>query len=104
MKETVHALKRRNERSISDSTINIARNIGYRIRRHGVVFIYVRDKDIPARTPEKIQRQIKGMTLVEKDGLLITAFRDHRNFYNKIKRSSKQPRRRARMFSQFTDC
>ena len=78
MKPTYHARKRCAQRNIDEHTVEIVKKHGQKLHRTGVIFYFLRRRDIPPelRVHERYRR-LEGTTLiVAEDGVVITAYRN----------------------------
>ena len=87
MKLTNHALKRINQRGISNRELELALEFGCIIHNAGAKFVFVRKKDIPKDLPGSIAEKIEGIVIVMNpfDGTILTVYKN-RNALKNIKR------------------
>lgn len=82
---TQHGSERLNERNISLEAVAFARQRGLKIRKQGVIFYFVRSKDI--RHPE--QERFRHLVLIcSGDGQVITAYKN-KDALKSIRKSKK---------------
>ena len=91
MKLTNHALKRINQRKISNKELELALKFGCVIYNAGAKFVFVRKKDIPEDLPGSIAEKIEGIVIVMNpfDGTIVTVYKN-KNGLKDIKRKIKR--------------
>jgi len=100
---TSHALRRINQRRISDEMIELALKYGCVLYNGGAKFIFVRKKDIPEDMPRSIAERVEGIVIVMNpiDGTILTVYKN-KNALKEIKRKLKRyegrtPRRKYKL-------
>lgn len=110
VKLTSHALKRINQRKISDEMLELALKIGCVIYNGGAKFVFVRRKDIPEDLPRSIAEKIEGIVIVMNpiDGTIVTVYKNKsglKDIKRKIKRyeraDGRSPRRNYKLSEVF---
>ena len=103
---STHALKRISQRGISPEVIKIVLKHGTKIHRAGVLFVFMRAKDIPEGIQPSVAERLDGLIVVaSSDGSkIITVYRNRKGLKEikkKLKRfavGESRPPRRVNLF------
>ena len=94
---TDHVHYRMAQRNLSKHDLRFVLQFGQRFRRNGVIFVFLRGRDIPNhKLVSKHFDRLEGTVVVlsrENPDRIITAYRDRQNGMRRIRRNKKQRRR-----------